>query len=108
MTQKPWDNIYLKSKDLKIDLDYHFELFPNGKYGFSFRGHDGNGKRSLMLSVYDKKSECVSDMAWYIKNQVLAALGQPEEGPGFLYQFRQKLRVVRGRLADFLARHRGE
>lgn len=72
-------DINLKSGDLEIDLRYHFELYPDGKYGFSYSGYDGNRRCETRVMAYDTKAECVSDMAQNIKNQVLDALGQPEE-----------------------------
>ena len=70
--------------ELKIsdgtDLLYDFELFPSGEYGFNYLGNNVDGRRESKVMLYDTKAECASDMAQNIKNQVLVALGQPEEG----------------------------
>ena len=72
-------DISLKIGDLGVDLRYHFELYPNGKYGFSYSGYEGDRRCETRVMVYTTRSECASDMAQNIKNQVLIALGQPEE-----------------------------
>ena len=72
-------DISLKIGDLGVDLRYHFELYPNGKYGFSYSGYNGNRSYETKIIVYTTRSECASDMTQNIKNQVLIALGQPEE-----------------------------
>lgn len=58
-------------KTLETDLLYHLELYPDGKYGFSYSGYDGSGRRDTRVMVYDTKAECVDDMAQNIKNHVL-------------------------------------
>ena len=72
-------DIKLTIGDLGIDLEYHFELYPSGEYGFAYRGDNVDGWRESRVMLYSTKAECVSDMAQNIKNQVLVALGQPEE-----------------------------
>ena len=72
-------DIELKIGALGIDLKYHFELYPNSKYGFNYLGHNVNGRCETRVMTYSTESECISDMAQNIKNQVLYALGLPEE-----------------------------
>ena len=71
--------IILKIEVSETNLLYDFELYPNGEYGFSYSGYDGNRKCDTRVHVYTTEAECVSDMAHNIKNQILDALGQPEE-----------------------------
>ena len=75
-------DIKLTMGDLGVDLWYTLELYPSGmygKYGFSYRRDDADGRCETKVKTYDTKAECVSDMAQNIKNHVLFALGQPEE-----------------------------
>ena len=71
--------IKLTMGDLGIDLEYYFELFPSGEYGFGLRTDDVDGRRETKVMLYDTKAECAADMAQNIKNQVLVAFDQPEE-----------------------------
>ena len=70
--------IKLTMGDLGIDLEYYFELFPSGEYGFAYRRDNADVRRETKVMLYSTKAECVSDMAQNIMNQVLAALGQPQ------------------------------
>ena len=71
--------INLKIEGSQANLLYDFELYPNGKYGFSYSGYHGDRRCETRVFAYATKAECVSDMAQNIKNQVLVSLGQLEE-----------------------------
>lgn len=71
-------NISLKIERLRFDLQYRFEPYPDGKYGFSYSGHEGIVRHSLNVMLYETRAECVAGMAQSIGEQVMVAL-QPEE-----------------------------
>ena len=54
--------ITLKIEESEVELEYRFELYPDGKYGFSYSGHDGSRRCEWRVYTYATPSECLSDM----------------------------------------------